>query len=81
MDRHALRHTYVSWIAAGGAHPKTTMALARHSSMELSARYTDLALLDVRGAVERLPMPDTVAARRPATEARTWDRRGAAKGA
>jgi len=57
MDRHALRHTYVSWIAASGAHPKTTMALARHSSMELSARYTDLALLDVKGAVEALPIP------------------------
>ncbi len=81
MDRHALRHTYVSWIAAGGAHPKTTMALARHSSMELSARYTDLALLDVRGAVDRLPLPEAASARRPATEARTWNRRGTAQGA
>jgi len=80
-DRHALRHTYVSWIAAGGAHPKTTMALARHSSMELSARYTDLALLDVRGAVDRLPMPGGTLRKRPATEGRTWDRTGAAKGA
>lgn len=76
VDRHALRHTYVTWIAAGGAHPKTTMALARHSSMELSARYTDLALLDVRGAVERLPLPEAGAGKRPATAGRAWDRRG-----
>jgi integrase len=73
-DRHALRHTFVSWIAAGGAHPKTTMALARHSSMDLSARYTDLALLDVKGAVERLPLPGTVAGRGAATAPSPRDR-------
>ena len=76
VDRHALRHTFVTWIAAGGAHPKTTMALARHSSMDLSARYTDLALLDVRGAVERLPLPEAATGTRPATGGRAWDRRG-----
>jgi integrase len=75
-DRHALRHTYVSWLAASGAHPKTTMTLARHSSMDLSARYTDLALLDLKGTVDRLPLPEAVTSRRPATAGRTWVRRG-----
>lgn len=53
VDFHALRTTFVSWVASAGAHPRVAQALARHASVELTMRaYTDLTLLDVRGAVE-----------------------------
>ncbi len=40
-DFHALRHTFISNLAAGGVHPKTAQALARHSTITLTMdRYT-----------------------------------------
>ena len=41
-------------------------------------RYTDLALLDTAGAVERLPVPGGAGRARKggAAALRTWDRRG-----
>ena len=54
VDFHVLRVTFVSRLATAGVHPRIAQALARHSSIELTMRaYTDLALLDLRGAVER----------------------------
>jgi len=58
VDFHALRHTFVTWLAASGAHPRTAQALARHASIETTMeRYTDVRLLDLRGTVAKLPMP------------------------
>jgi len=58
VDFHALRTTFISWLAASGAHPRTAQALARHASIETTMeRYTDVRLLDLRGTVARLPLP------------------------
>ncbi len=81
VDFHALRTTFVSWLAMGGTHPRVAQALARHASIETTmARYTDLALVDVKGAVAALPLPKaTVPKRRPGRPVeplRTWDRQG-----
>lgn len=55
LDFHALRVTYVSWLAAGGAHPSVAQALARHSDGRLTQRvYTDLPAAQVE-AVAGLP--------------------------
>jgi integrase len=81
VDFHALRTTFVSWLAMTGAHPKVAQALARHASIETTMeRYTDLALIDTKGTVERLPLPATKAAR-GSTPPRTWNRRGARRAA
>ena len=54
VDFHCLRVTFVSSLAAAGVHPRVAQALARHSSVELTMRaYTDVTLLDLRGAVEK----------------------------
>ncbi len=81
VDFHALRTTFVSWLAMQGAHPRVAQALARHASIETTmARYTDLSLVDVRGAVASLPLPAAAAAPkrrgRPIQPLRTWNRRG-----
>lgn len=82
MNRPALRTTWISWLAATGAHPSTTQALARHADVETTMqRYTDLRLLDSQAAVDRLPMPEAPAGKRPAAETSTWDRTGTARGA
>lgn len=53
LDFHALRNTFISGLSAAGVHPRTTQALARHSKIELTMKtYTDLRLLDLRGAVD-----------------------------
>jgi integrase len=55
VDFHALRVTFVSQLVAAGVHPRVAQALARHSKVETTmAVYTDLAALDLRGAVESL---------------------------
>jgi hypothetical protein len=35
-DLYALRHTFISNLAAGGVHPKTAQGLARHSTITLT---------------------------------------------
>ena len=56
VDFHALRKTFITGLASSGVHPRVAQALARHSSIELTLQaYTDLRLLDLRGAVEGLP--------------------------
>lgn len=55
VDFHALRHTFVSSLAAAGVHPRVAMALARHSDISLTMKhYTDLSLLDLKGAVAKI---------------------------
>jgi len=81
VDAHALRTTYISWLSATGASPRVTQALARHASGTTTERYLDLRLLDFDAAVERLPLPDSPAGKRPSTEAKAWDRTGRARGA
>jgi len=56
VDFHALRHTYISAIVAGGASVKTAQELARHSSPSLTiGRYSHARLHDLRGALDSLP--------------------------
>lgn len=58
-DFHALRHGYVSALAAGGVAPKVAQALARHSTITLTLdRYTHLRPTDERDALHRLPSLD-----------------------
>ena len=55
-DFHALRHTFISNVAAGGVHPKTAQRLARHSTIKLTMdRYTHLRREDLAGALNVLP--------------------------
>lgn len=76
IDFHALRTTYVSWLAATGAHPRSAQALARHADIETTMqRYTDPRLLDLRAAVQRLPLPEAKASPARAGALRTWSRR------
>lgn len=56
VDFHSLRHTFITGLAQKGVHPKVAQTLARHSTMELTMRfYTDLRLLDLRGALREAP--------------------------
>ncbi len=63
-DFHALRHTFISNLAAGGIHPKTAQQLARHSTITLTMdRYSHVFRGDVAKALDVLPSltPDTEA--------------------
>ena len=55
-DFHALRHTYVSWLAAAGVSPKELMTLARHTDPRLTlGRYSHVRIYSLKSAVEKLP--------------------------
>ena len=55
-DFHALRHTFISNLAAGNVHPKVAQRLARHSTITLTMdRYTHLHRDDLADAVKTLP--------------------------
>lgn len=57
VDIHALRHTFGTHLCRTGVPLRTAQAAMRHSDPSLTANvYTDPKLLDVAGAVERLPM-------------------------
>jgi integrase len=57
LDIHALRHTFGTLLSAGGVAPRTAQAAMRHSDIKLTMNvYTDPALLDVRGALDALPL-------------------------
>jgi excisionase family DNA binding protein len=57
-DFHALRHQFISNLAAAGVHPKVAQELARHSTIELTMRvYTHLQLRDKGAALDKLPPP------------------------
>ena len=56
VDFHALRHTFISNLAAGGVHPKTAQSLARHSALTLTMdRYTHGYSGDLTAALDALP--------------------------
>lgn len=56
VDLHAMRHTFGTLLSKHGVAPRTAQAAMRHSSMDLTMNvYTDPKLLDVAGALERLP--------------------------
>ncbi len=56
VDVHALRHTYGTLLSQKGVPPRIVQALMRHSKLELTMGvYTDVRLLDVAGAIDKLP--------------------------
>lgn len=64
VDFHALRHTFVSRLSEAGVHPRVAMALARHSDLSLTMRhYTDVSLLDLKGAVAKAAGRDGASAK------------------
>ncbi len=67
FDFHALRHQFISNLAAAGVHPKTAQQLARHSSIQLTMdRYTHLAVRDAAGDLDKLPALPTAGDRQEA---------------
>ncbi len=55
-DFHALRHTFVTQIVAGGTNVKVAQELARHSTPVLTLkRYSHLGLHDTSKALNALP--------------------------
>ena len=65
-DFHALRHTYLSRLGRSGAPAKVMQMLARHSTVELTlTRYTHANLVDLAGAVAKLPTLEATPAARP----------------
>jgi integrase len=57
LDVHALRHTFGTMLSRGGVAPRTAQAAMRHSKIDLTMNvYTDPALLDIRGALDALPL-------------------------
>ena len=72
VDFHALRHTFISNLAAGGVHPKIAQALARHSTIALTMdRYTHLEVANQAAALDALPDLDA-----PATDAQATRKTG-----
>jgi hypothetical protein len=56
IDVHAMRTTFGTLLSKTGTAPRTAQAAMRHSDIKLTMGvYTDPRLLDVRGAVEKLP--------------------------
>jgi integrase len=56
FDFHGMHGQFISRLAARGVHPKVAQVLARHSTITLTmAYYTHLDVLDVRGALDKLP--------------------------
>ena len=55
-DFHALRHSFISNLVAGGVHRKLAQQLARHLIITLTMdRYSHVGLLDMHTALESLP--------------------------
>jgi integrase len=52
---HSLRHTYRSMLAAVGASDSVAKVLMRHSMGDITDRYLDENLLELREVVNRLP--------------------------
>lgn len=56
VDFHALRYTFGTLLAKNGVMPKVAMELMRHADVNLTMRlYTDVTILNPRGAVNDLP--------------------------
>ncbi len=57
LDVHALRTTFGTLLSKGGVAPRAAQAAMRHSDIRLTMGvYTDPRLLDVRGALDALPL-------------------------
>ncbi len=64
VDFHALRHTFITRLAAGGVHPKLAQGLARHSSITLTMdRYAHTQLVDLQAALSAMPSLPVLAPR------------------
>ncbi len=72
FDFHALRHQFISSLAAAGVHPKTAQQLARHSTITLTMdNYTHVYRGELDKAVDALPdwhMPKPEQARATGTD-------------
>ena len=56
VDLHGLRHTFGTFLARGGVHPRTAMELMRHSDIRLTTKiYQHLELADTAQALNHLP--------------------------
>lgn len=56
LDFHAFRHTFITYLALGGVHPKTAQQLARHSTITLTMdRYTHTNRTADAAALDALP--------------------------
>ena len=56
IDVHALRHTFATLLSNSGVAPLITKAAMRHSDLRLTMNtYTDKKLLDIHGALKKLP--------------------------
>ena len=56
VDFHALRHSFGTMLSTSGVSPRTAQEAMRHGKLDLTMTvYTDPRLLDVAGAVEKLP--------------------------
>ncbi|MCK6474520.1 MAG: tyrosine-type recombinase/integrase [Planctomycetes bacterium] len=57
VDFHALRHTFLTLLAASGVHPKVAQDLARHSDINLTmSRYSHTVLEQRSEAIAKLPV-------------------------
>ena len=75
VDFHALRHTFISNLAASGVHPKVAQTLARHSSISLTMdRYTHTLREQELDALAKLPDLTTAPATQAAKATGTDDR-------
>ena len=55
-DFHALRHQFITDLAAAGVHPKDAQALARHSTITLTMdRSTHVRQANLHAALDKLP--------------------------
>ena len=67
FDFHAIRHQFISNLAASGVHPATAQKMARHSDINLTlSRYTHVGREEEAKAAEGLPSIQD----KPAGEAR-----------
>ena len=58
-DFHSLRHSFISNLVRGGANPRAAMALARHSTIELTMnRYAHVLPSETVRALGTLPKQD-----------------------
>jgi site-specific recombinase XerD len=56
IDFHALRHTFGSWLAQSGVHPKVCQEMMRHANIETTMQlYTHTLLDDKDKAARALP--------------------------
>ncbi len=56
VDFHALRHTFGTWLAKSGVHPKVCQEMMRHASIEITMQlYTHTLLEDKDEAARMLP--------------------------